>query len=76
MHQAENEEQQTNVTKTTLSNLRATLAAKENPEPYTGPSAPTPLPGQSYSTQDVLTQDLDFPTPVSKNLEKPQNDDA
>ena len=43
MHQREDEEQPTNVTKTTLSNLRATLAAKEQPEPYTGTSAPTPI---------------------------------
>ena len=36
MHQTEDEELPTNVTKTTLYNLRATLAAKEQPEPYTG----------------------------------------
>ena len=76
MHQTEDEKQTTNVTKTTLSNLHATLAAKEHPEPYIGHTSATTLdllPGQSYSAQELLTQDLDFLNPVSKNLQPGTN---
>ena len=73
MHQVGDDEPQTNATKTTLSTLRATLAAKENPEPYTGLSAPTPITRSSYSAQQAQTQNLDILTPVSKNLQPGSN---
>ena len=79
MHKMEDEEQPANTTKTTLSNLRATLAAKEHPEPYTGTSAPTPITRSKLFSQGSTDTRFGFPEPrvqKSSTRDKPQNNDA
>ena len=73
MRQEQDEEQQTNVTKATLSNLHATLAAKENPEPYTGPYTPTSITRSKLTSPGSQTQNFYFQIPVSKNVQAGTN---
>ena len=79
MHQMEDEEQQANVTKTTPSILRATLAAKEQTESYADTSSPTPITRSKLFSPGNTDTRLGFPEPrvqTASTRAKPQNEDA
>ena len=73
MHKTEDEEQQANITKTTQSNLRATLATKEHPEPYTGTSAPTSITRSKLFSPGITDTKFGFPDSRVQNLQPGTN---